>query len=335
MADDSALITSARAGDQQAFAALHRTHYRRALHEARKILPNLLDAEDCVSAAFASTFMAMRKGGGPTEAFKPYLLTSVRNSALQLVRLRRYTSEQATDEVEPAPHVDLYEIGADPAVRNAFQSLPVRWREVLWKTEIEGRAPRELAEELAMSANSVAALAKRARDGFRKAYLTEAIGPDPHPWAVERLDAYRAGTLDPRARDLVELHVENCARCDDILAPVPISAASIGIVLLAAGASAPAYGALVGSAAGATLVGRIRQLRPSGKSGRRHGGGGGRRRRAPRRRGQRPLRRSPVECTVVDGRLDPRRRRAGGQRAVRPGVRRSADGDGRDRCRSS
>ena len=266
MADDSALIISARAGDQQAFAALHRTHYRRALHEARKILPNRLDVEDCVSAAFASTFMAMRKGGGPTEAFRPYLLTSVRNSALQLVRLRRYTSEQATDEIEPEPHVDLYEIGADPAVRNAFQGLPDRWREVLWKTEIEGRAPRELAEELAMSANSVAALAKRARDGFRKAYLTEAVGPDPHPWAVERLDAYRAGTLEPRERDLVELHVEHCARCEDIVAPVPISAASIGIVLLAAGAGGPALGAVVGATGGATLMGRIRRLRPSGKS---------------------------------------------------------------------
>ena len=193
MADDSTLIVAARAGDQRAFAALYRDHHRRALHEARKVVRNSSDAEDCVSAAFASTFQAIRKGGGPTEAFRPYLLTAVRNSALQLVRLKRYGSEVATEEIEPPAHVDLYEIGADPAVRNAFANLPERWREVLWKTEIEGRPPRELAVELAMSANSVAALAKRARDGFRQAYLTEAVGPEPHPWAMERLDLYREG----------------------------------------------------------------------------------------------------------------------------------------------
>ena len=75
MADDSALITSARAGDQQAFAALYRTTTAGRCTRPARSLPNQLDVEDCVSAAFASTFMAMRKGGGPTEAFRPYLLT--------------------------------------------------------------------------------------------------------------------------------------------------------------------------------------------------------------------------------------------------------------------
>src|SRR4051794_31694828 len=250
MPDEQALLSAARAGDQRAFAALYRTHHRRAMHEARKVLSNRSDAEDCVAAAFAATFQAMRKGGGPTEAFRPYVLTATRNSALQLVRLKRYGSEVVTDEPEPPAHVDLYEIGADPAIRNAFAGLPERWREVLWKTEIEGLAPRDLATELAMSANGVAALAKRARDGFRKAYLTEAVGPDPHPWAMERLDLYRDGALDPRTRDLVELHVENCARCQDAVAPVPVGAASIGVLLLAAGALAPAaIGASAGGAA--------------------------------------------------------------------------------------
>ena len=233
------------------------------MHEARKVVRNDSDAEDCVAAAYASTFQAMRKGGGPTEAFRPYLLTATRNAALQLVRLKRYGSEVATDVLEPPAHVDLYEIGADPAIRNAFATLPERWREVLWKTEIEGLAPRDLATELAMSANGVAALAKRARDGFRKAYLTEAVGPDPHPWAIERLDLYRDGALDPRTSDLVELHVENCARCQDALVPVPITAASIGVLLLAAGAAAPAaIGASTGGVVGGLFAAKVRHLRP-------------------------------------------------------------------------
>ena len=129
--DDQALLAAARAGDQRAFAALYRNHHRRAMHEARKVVRNDSDAEDCVAAAYASTFQAMRKGGGPTEAFRPYLLTATRNAALQLVRLKRYGSEVATDVLEPPAHVDLYEIGADPAIRNAFATLPERWRETL------------------------------------------------------------------------------------------------------------------------------------------------------------------------------------------------------------
>lgn len=239
---------------------MYRAHHRRALHEARKIVANPSDAEDCTAAAFASTFQAIRKGGGPTEVFRPYLLAAVRNAALQLVRLKRYGSEVATEVIEPEAHVDLYEIGADPAVRNAFASLPSRWREVLWKTEIEGVAPRDLATELAMSANGVAALAKRARDGFRKAYLTEAVGPEPHPWAMERLSLYREGALDPRTRDLVELHIESCDRCQDALAPVPVTAASVGAILLVAGAVVPATAA--GAAGTAGLLGGLRHLRP-------------------------------------------------------------------------
>src|SRR6478609_4758272 len=96
MADDQALLAAARAGDQRAFAALYRSHHRRAMHEARKVVSNSSDAEDCVAAAYASTFQAIRKGGGPTEAFKPYLMAAVRNSALQLVRLKRYSNETAT-----------------------------------------------------------------------------------------------------------------------------------------------------------------------------------------------------------------------------------------------
>ncbi|MCU1502599.1 MAG: hypothetical protein JWM12_1953, partial [Ilumatobacteraceae bacterium] len=261
MVDDPSLITAARGGDQRGYAALYRHHHRRALHEAEKVVANRADAQDAVAAAFASTFLAIRKGGGPDKAFTPYLMAAVRNAALQIVRTKRYSSEVVTEDAGAAlTHMDVYEIGADPAVRDAFQDLPVRWREVLWKTEIEGTPARALSDEMQMSPASIAALAKRARDGFRAAYLASALGTDPHEWAIARLDLLREGALDARTRDLVELHVEHCAICQGELAPLPVPMASIGVILLVGGAVQPVGG--VGAAvAGSALLAKLRHLR--------------------------------------------------------------------------
>jgi hypothetical protein len=53
----------------------------------------------------------------------------------------------------------------------AFASLPERWRTVLWHTEVEEETPAEIAPLLGMRPNGVAALAYRAREGLRQAYL--------------------------------------------------------------------------------------------------------------------------------------------------------------------
>jgi hypothetical protein len=56
-------------------------------------------------------------------------------------------------------------------IARAFRSLPERWQAVLWHTDIEASGPAEIAWLLGLSANSVAALAYRAREGLRQAYL--------------------------------------------------------------------------------------------------------------------------------------------------------------------
>ena len=54
---------------------------------------------------------------------------------------------------------------------NAFASLPERRQLVLWHLDVEGHKPAEVAPLRNMSANSVSALAYRAREGPRRAYL--------------------------------------------------------------------------------------------------------------------------------------------------------------------
>ena len=61
-------------------------------------------------------------------------------------------------------------------VTRAFGRLPARWREVWWQLEVEGKAPAAVAPMFGLSANGVSALAMRAREGLRQAYLEEHVG---------------------------------------------------------------------------------------------------------------------------------------------------------------
>ncbi|GGU94336.1 hypothetical protein GCM10010211_71810 [Streptomyces albospinus] len=56
-------------------------------------------------------------------------------------------------------------------IGRVFAALPERWQTVLWHTEVEGESPAQVAPLLGLSANAVAALACRAREGLRKEYF--------------------------------------------------------------------------------------------------------------------------------------------------------------------
>ncbi len=119
--------------------------------------------------AYARIFPSIVKGGGPTGSFRAYLFTSIRNTAAGWGRARRKTP---IDELELVPDPDAEAHATDEALdrsltHRAFRSLPTRWQEVLWYTEIEQMKPAEVAPLLGMKATAVAQLAFRAREGVR------------------------------------------------------------------------------------------------------------------------------------------------------------------------
>ncbi len=57
--------------------------------------------DDVVSAAFASTFLAMQQGRGPTQAFRAYMLVAVRNAAAAPVRLTQGETSNTDPEWSP------------------------------------------------------------------------------------------------------------------------------------------------------------------------------------------------------------------------------------------
>ena len=221
---DAALIMALRQGDDTAYGELYRRHADAARGLARQLVHGKSEVDDVVSETFARVLDLMRRGGGPESAFRPYLLTAVRRVAYD--RFRTDRRSVVTDEIEGydpgTPFVDPAIAGLERSlIARAFYSLPERWRAVLWHTEVEEARPADVAPLLGLSANGVAALAYRAREGLRQAYLqmhlSGAADETCRP-ALERLGAYVRGGLSKRETPIVESHLSDCADCRGVYA---------------------------------------------------------------------------------------------------------------------
>jgi len=78
---DTDLIAASRAGDAAAYDTLYRRHVASAHSLARQLVRNRAEADDVVAETFAKILDLLHRGGGPDDAFRPYLLTAVRRSA--------------------------------------------------------------------------------------------------------------------------------------------------------------------------------------------------------------------------------------------------------------
>ena len=232
---DAELLTvlRGRPADQAsslAFAALYDRHRDAARGLARQLARSPSDADDLVSAAFARLLEILRAGGGPTEAFRAYLLTSLRHLAYDRTRAERRLdlTEDMGEVVGVDPERTVIPF-TDPAVAGlerslaarAFATLPERWQAVLWHLEVEGDSPADIAPLFGLTANAVSALGYRAREGLRQAYLQEHLAGGPaapprdrrHREAEEKLGAYTRGGLSKRDAVKVEEHLRECAEC--------------------------------------------------------------------------------------------------------------------------
>jgi len=226
---DSELIDLVRGGDMDAYGELWRRHSRAATAVARSYT-NSFDPDDLVSEAFAKIFHSIQNGGGPTLAFRPYLFTTVRNTAVAWARAKRDTSIGAIEEV-PDPQFSEESASAaidrDFAIR-AFRLLPTRWQEALWYSEVEALAPQQVAPLLGITPNAVAALNYRAREGLRQAWIRAHLSSTSDDtechWALEYLGAYVRNGLGKRERARVEKHLRSCERCSQML----LEAESVG-----------------------------------------------------------------------------------------------------------
>ncbi|SDY57430.1 sigma-70 family RNA polymerase sigma factor [Herbiconiux ginsengi] len=286
-ASDQELIDATRNGDRAAFAVLWSRHSGAALTVARSFTS--LDADDVVAEAFSRIYATIRNGAGPTAGFRPYLFTTVRNVAAKWGR-RAATVNLDDIETLESPSTtesEMLEALDRTTTAHAFKSLPTRWQEVLWYTEVEGLPPRQVGLLLGMKPNSISALAIRAREGLRQAWIKEHLastGTEPEcTRTIERLPAYARGTLGSRPTQQVQDHLAGCTRCQIVAEEATDISSRLALILLplAAGvAGATAYaaslhpaGAVAAGSAAATVPLSATMVSTSSTPGASSGGG--------------------------------------------------------------
>ena len=249
---DEDLIHRAREGDRDAFAELWKRHANAGITVARRFTSSL-DSEDLVAEAYARIYRRVLDGGGPDGAFRPYLYTTIRNLASRWGRDR--------DDIQIEDIEDLRDdsIPDDPSTvaldarmtATAFRSLPERWQAVLWYTEVEGMTPQEVAPILGLTANSVAALAYRAREGLRTAWLQAHVSEPGTTldckWVISRLGEHARRSLTEREALRFETHLASCEKCGSVALEVEEVGSSLAVVLLPLLLGVTAGGSLLAS----------------------------------------------------------------------------------------
>ncbi|MFG3260409.1 sigma-70 family RNA polymerase sigma factor [Streptomyces sp. NPDC048172] len=230
---DAALTAAIRTGPPEASQAaldeLYRRHRPAVLTYARTCCRDAHTAEDLASEAFVRTLQALRSGGGPTEAWRPYLLTTVRRTAAAWYDTARRTElapdferwlSDTTDPDAESGEERMLRLEDEQLVLRAFRTLPERWQTALWHSTVEEEPAPRTAALLGISASGLASLTARAREGLREAYLTaHADHVQTSPYASEECRRYTSllaasvrRTGRRTNRDL-ERHLSACPEC--------------------------------------------------------------------------------------------------------------------------
>lgn len=251
-ASDEELLRACRHGDTEQFALLWDRHRKAGIVAARSLAPGL-DPDDLVSSAYLKIFELVKDGRGPQGAFRPYLYQVIKTIAADRLR----SPESATADLDEVP--DLHEAGPWEdnafdlnAVAAAFATLAPRWQAALWYTEVEQMPPREAAKLLGISANSTSALAARAREALKsawvEAHVSRELAEAECQQTLERLQRYQRGKLTAGASREVAAHLDVCDDCAKAAAEFSTLNQQLGLTLGVA---------VLGTAGAAALLGEL------------------------------------------------------------------------------
>ncbi|GAB2998813.1 sigma-70 family RNA polymerase sigma factor [Saccharothrix stipae] len=266
---DRELLARVRAGDDGAFGELFTRHADAVRRFALRHVREHAEADDLTAEAFFRVLQAIRRGNGPTDHVRTYLLTVARRVAWEWSGRRRdvpVEDEELSRRVEPFPDVTANR-PEHALISRAFTSLPERWRTVLWQVEVEGERPAAVAPSFGLSPNAMAALARRAREGLRAAYLqahlAEDVGPRACGSVVAKLGAYTAGAAQGTEGKRIRMHLRTCSSCNalhaelvEVCSTLRAHAGSIAVPVAATALLAPAALGPV-TAAGPVVLGPV------------------------------------------------------------------------------
>lgn len=216
-ATDAELITRYReTGADDVFDELGERHVDAARRLAVQLTCNEDAAENLLGEAFEIARTELARGDGPDLAFRPYMLTLVRN-----------VSAEWSNDGHRLLLADGYDalatsregVAEDSLAARAFARMPERWRVALWHTAVEGESPEDIAPLLGLSPSAVNTLVQRARDGLRRVYLQADLDDDTPRECHEMRDLMAEdarGRLSRRQRNTLDEHIDTCDRCRSV-----------------------------------------------------------------------------------------------------------------------
>lgn len=151
--DDAQLAEQIRSGDREALGELYDRYSSVALATALRVVTDREMAEDLVHDAFVAAWQKIDKFDGARGSLRSWLLTIVRNRAIDRVRARR-----SSIEVGAADEQSLLRTSPNPTwegaidrlstseLRSAIDALPEEQRVAIELAYFAGRTYREIAE---------------------------------------------------------------------------------------------------------------------------------------------------------------------------------------------
>lgn len=274
--DEQALLQRLREGEDAAFGELFELHAAAVRRLARSLASDRSEAEDITAETFFRVLQALRRGAGPRDYVRAYLLTVARRVSWEWHGARRdvpVSDDELTFRAGAGADTNA-RTAEHSLITTAFTSLPERWRSVLWQTEVEGEQPAMVAPHFGLSANATAALARRARQGLRAAYLQAHLsvnrGPDSCRAVVEKLGGFTAGSVTGAEARRIKTHLIACQSCRathdelrDVCSSLRAHAGVVALLLpgiagLYAGGSSGALSGLAASVKGIVLGSKMK-----------------------------------------------------------------------------
>jgi RNA polymerase sigma factor (sigma-70 family) len=183
-ARDARLAERIRSGEAQALGELYDRYAGTALAVALRVLADRTQAEDVVHDAFMAVWRKIDRFDAARGSLRAWLMTGVRNRAIDRVRARRVTVD-----VDDADERSLLRTGPNPTwedalrrtsaaeLRFALGELPDEQRRALELAYFEGYTYREVAEVTGVAPGTAAGRLRLGLAKLREALAASSAAP--------------------------------------------------------------------------------------------------------------------------------------------------------------